>query len=387
MGSVEHQEDAETETLPSPIEIFVKETEGLVNAELLVSLKPSEALVQEIATRGMKNPHYVVSVSSVTTEERYGSGTTTDYFNQTSSYIQPFNRPYPVIRFSRPGQNYITATVVDIDSKDKAKWADKIRDNKLMLINSTGELRTDEYYVWGYGDHIGFGSKNVNVPSNAFSVPSQWKVDLVRQFWRRTASDDCDLRKKLWFYALEMTLLIQLYGFVVRPLLFLAACIMLKREIRLRQFFGTYWPHQGWKNSGESWWFTDAEGKNRRNIIPLLSPPVLGVFSAMFFGLPAIAATLWDGTYWGYVLLGFACAGILALVIAVIFAILWLVGRVVNKLLPRHEETAEERLVRLRTAAAAAVDSPEWDNIPESQKTLYLRFANVKSKVCRPIAK
>lgn len=372
-----------TKPPPPPIDIMIKEEDGMVDAQLMLTLKPSEELVEEIAAKRLRNPHYVVFVSSIREEDRYGNGVS-EYHQQTSAYIKRFDRPFPFIKFKRPGRNRIWATVVDINSKAKEKWADKVQANGISLINSHGAVLEGSDSPWGWDYHYGLGTREVVVPEGVFSTPAALKVAWVRQFWRNTGIDDCDLRKRLWFGAMPATLFVQLYGLIVRPLLFALALIMAKREIRPRQFVA-FWPHQGWNTSGESWWFTDKNGKERK-CLWILSPPVLLVVGALFFGLPAVWCALWGGSYWGHVFQGFLWAACLA-AIATIILVIW-VGvvkwRKQNR--PSHEETEEERLARLKSQMFNTSEALNWEDLPEHQKTLYLRFANVKSKVCRPIA-
>lgn len=397
--------DAEWPAPPPPpppppwIDIVLKEQSGgMVDSQLLIGFKPSEEALEKVAD--YKNPCFLIIVASVNEESRYEQEEKYTYYYQKSAYILPFKSRQKVqwIRFNRPDKHRIFVTIVDIHDKWSTDRAKQYETNRFHALGTTGKLDVSLR-------HEGLGHRDVIVPKGAFSEPAAWKRNLVRQFWRNIGSDDCNLRKKLWFGAIPLTVLVQLYGFPVRFLMLALALIMGKREIRLR-LLGAFNPHMVWKASGDSWWFTDKQGKDRK-VLRWISPPVFGGLAAVFLGIPGviygIADMPWYGNnheprhaavwahnwgYWHTVAVLDRWIVLLAAVAGVVFGIGWFVAAIIHRLRQnRLEETQEERLARLKTRLGnIPEDGPDWDSLPDSQKTVRLRFANLKSKVCRPIA-
>lgn len=361
------------------VEIVIKQNNEIVDSQILVGFKPSDALRERMSH--MTNPHYVVVVASVHEEDRYGTGEPEEYLTPIS--VQFTSNPYDFVKFSRSGANRIFVTVTDIRNRYAQRLADRTAPRDFVRYNNEFDP--------SYADlsTVGLGVRNVHVPSAAFSRPAEWKVNLVKRFWRGSNQDDCHLRKKLYFGAIPLTIILQLLGIVLRPAAFVAAAVMLKRDMRLSHLL-TFSPLGPWTMSGDPWWFVCDDGTDRvdggswRSGWPVVfNPLTLGGASAVFLGIPAIIDALVknpDVGYWEIAM--WTDLGILGAAIA--FALIaftknriedWSTERKYGAITPTHQPRGFE----------VPEDGLDWDDIPEEQKTVRLRFTEFKSRVCRPI--
>lgn len=376
LGSVPPEREPEPDL---GIEIVIKQDNEIVDSQILVGFKPSEELRERM--NRMTNPHYVVVVASVTEEDRYGIGEPEEFLTPRS--ITFTSNPYEFVKFSRSGANRIFVTVTDIRNREARQRVNRTAPRDFIRYNN--EFDTSYANL----STAGLGMRNVHVPAAAFSKPAQWKVDMVKRFWRGSNEDDCHLRKKLYFGAIPLAIFIQLLGIVLRPAAFVAAAVMLKRDMRLAHL-RAFNPLGAWTMSGDPWWYVDRNGKDRmdggswRSGWPaVFNPLTLGTASAVMLGIPAIIDALVKNpelSYWEIV-------GWTGIVILGAIGVFILVAFIKNRI----DEWYTERKYGAITPVAPprGFEVPEsgldWDDIPEDQKTVRLRFTEFKSRVCRPI--
>jgi hypothetical protein len=381
---------------------------GIQEPQVLVGFQPSELLVQQLRGQRWRNPHFLVVVSSRRT---YGYGDKDLYheYEQTSATFVPFERLCTYVTFVRPGENRISVIVVDIDGRPANESAHRISTGKVTVLREDGTLDDDILpRSIELQEH-----RDVVVPADVFAPPpAPWMRFLVGQYFHGKGNDQCGFRRRL-IASLVLAFFHQLAGLVVRPALLMWVVLGLYRDISYRNLL-RFQLTTIKRLAGSSWWTTDSEGFDRGGAgryLRFASPLALVGYAALLFGVPAIVFGIiqvgehhgnsdrrypllpwgwWEtvlkvdaALVWLIVLIG--AGKLLSLLLS------WLLGRLdrqCHKRWPSMDDRLwDGRVARLAAARLGENEELSWDTIPDESKTLTLRFAHLKTQVCRPFAR
>lgn len=393
-----------TQTVPTLRVVPKPEKAGHVEPVLMVGLQPTRALLEQAAT--FEKPHYLVIVSSIDETNHYDTGTTeTRYMQRDAHVFSMTTRQTQYVTFHRPGRHRITACIVEAKNNEKALTAIK-HDEATIIRSSNGEL------IFGFlpeSAHMAEAYTEVDVSPDLFAPPpTGLRRKLVMQYARNQGVDECNF---FWrsVGAIALTGIIQTVGLVLRPPLLIMAMLMLRHEIRYKQFFA-FFPTTLWSSAGESAWFESKNGVRRRNqegwrqLLPFLCPPAWIGYIAVFFAVPSAVFGLsnvdWTGgdgisrwNYWGYwetFVITYKWIGLAILLIATVGGTFLTSKLVVNKLrnkpvppktaMAQQKATHQYRLERLRQSTIEITNVEAIPPVAQSGPWL-TRF---KRKHCRP---
>lgn len=420
---------------------------GQVDSRTPVRWCVGRPMLAMLESKGFKDPYVVIVVRSRRDVRDYGY--TDRVWQDTAMYVAPLTQEMQFIAFTRPGRNDLRAFVVEMNS-DSAKWlrsrrASIGRGREASMFNDDGTITETEEWLKGKKGHAVLkhfdttARQRVIVPAEMFaSEPAQWRQNVVNAFFGSKGRDQCGFRRRFWFAALPATVL------GVPEFFYL----MKSGALLLYMFFGRL-PNKGfwktalnpfnflsWTNaldgfSPSLWW----HGK-KSAVLGFLNPPVLLILpSAVFIvlNLPfhhyhvkghshhsAWYPMSWVATVeWVDGVLAALVLGIVALIVLVLglfAATVWLASRFPKQstLLAKlvvvpaeglaaswkqwrvsvNEAKAEKRRqekVRFETELAAMTCRAEAmvvdvSALPKEKQTIFLRFNDFKTKLCKPFA-
>lgn len=412
-----------------------QDPEGAVTATTPIAwcMKPGSQLEQKLVTADFIKPHLLLIVRhkyTDTLDREYG----TTQWEDVQAALVPLTQGLYYHSFIRPGENQILAFVVDVPDGDALK---QLRHHMERVQASYGAtyFGDDGKYVkrwneYAYSrDPAFFDTKfldtvpdvlHVVVPAQMFAPePAAWrKRTVARVFGSSTARDQCHFRKKFWFVALPLTPFIFVWLTLLKLFYFLV-CVpgLAPRRLAWKKFLDP-WAGPGSvinaSPDANSWFFQKPAERgvyssSRVGWQSLLSPYVLLGPSTLTYLLCHIPVHYtgtkqthpWIKTpaYWKYVLtFDLALIGAVALVAGVAFvlglATDWfdrvdIFGR--NDEAKRRERAERERqklLAELEAMACGDAPPPlSLRDLPADKRTVYLRYANLKTKVCKPFAR
>ena len=425
---------------------------GQVTATVPITWTLSEKALEYVATHRNSNPHLLIVVASAHTREhthydyskadKANNEQELDYTEYTKlveelTLIYPdysvtsihvvrlLNRagelatPKEHISFHRAGDNIIFGKIIQIQGEDSASEINGWRKNpkSLQLVHDHDDETVSISYTRGYTSILdgGYGSstKRFSVPSEMFARERPaWQKRLVKEFFRGHENDECHFRKRLWFGAVPLTIVVQIYGLFVRLGALLFGVAFAKRHTFSKQLFALN-PYDYANSLGYSWWYRKKDGTKRSLARWIFSIPTLLVVAVSFVVslLPGVAVNMFvmgrsiDHVIENIISVTLFSWMLIAMVGAAWF-VLWIVftkkghrffgnyiakpiGRVVSVLAPKRDAAATtgnvmdvddelEQLIR----AQAAYDKLTPSKIENS--TFKLKFDNLKMRVCRP---
>jgi hypothetical protein len=386
------------ETTAPPIQLtFGVTKEGQTDSVVPVRWCISKRLTDHLQDLKASNPHVLLAVS-------HGG-------MEVQRYLVPLMPPLHHIGFSKVGVSKVHATIVwdaqgDVGQLRKTIFAKDSEHGRKLNLLTYQAAGIQEYLDWRTVRHPGETHRAIDVPAKMFAPKP--RSSLV---WRwanlpfsGSPRDQCDFRKR----CLIMTAASVVLGPVVFLSLFLMNLIKLgvlvgmslcgTRNINYGALSPLKTPDELWHKRGTSRWLTDTEGRSRNPLLIAYCPPALLLALAVL-----VMVNVSRGWEWP---LGFLAVTTLLLpVIAVVAlgALGWFLGTVVGVPLAalwrghrqRRESEAERRrrerdevyFAELEMMACNGYREASLGALPRDQRTLRLRFYDLKSKVCRPYAR
>ena len=389
--------------------------EGEVTPVVPVTWKFTDELVNKLMEGEYANPYLIIAVGY---EETYGYEMDLIHFVPTKVYVRRLldASPKEFIQFSKVGKNVVLAFVVNVERKsDEAlvwKWQ-----------RSPGEMSFDHTPKKGHSldvdtnddsrFQIASFQHDVIVPAELFAPePPQFLKTLVNQFhvvFNTKAFDQCDFRRRV-LISLTLSVPVQIYGIFARLLSLLYAIIAAKRDISLRKLFALN-PHDFGNYLDTSFWYTKKDRSKRNSLIKWLSPPQLLLYAAIATGalLPGVAGAYFGSLRYNLTLessvsVGFTFSDVLfwaAIIDSILIGIVGLcllaftrkghrlVKAAFRKVFKQKEyqytiEADPNMFDLLRKQIKSTVDATP-DQV--QNKTVHLRFQEIKSWVCKPFAR
>lgn len=397
------------------MKLFVSETK-VQDAVIPIRWCLTREELKELEKREAKNPHLLL----VVTHEN----------QEVDRYLVPISQMLAYIQFHKPGENRILATVVWQYGDDVYKFR-----KEFLQQSSRGYY---EQHVLNYGGKNllrGFNYPRLDqqteitvmVPAELFAKePPAWEKWWVNLLFNSKPQDQCQFRRRRMIaYSIQ-----PLFVLFIVPILaivrFLAASVLLflgKREVNLEPIIHPF-KHETndvWRNAEDSVFLRDAEGKRQHWLITLFSPPVFLGFLAILAGIRFVFPSFFSQItllWWYYplvalaVLAGIAVTGILLLgLFSVIYSLLQIALKVLKAKTAdplaelrktriqarekREQEEAErkrrkEEQLRVELEQLLMCDGgfiPKLSELPKEKQTIYLRFQDLKAKVCKPYAR
>lgn len=344
------------------------------------------ALVERFKDMNYKHPALLLVVRAPQ-RSAWGEHMVLDY-TETKRWLVSLDKFVAYISFSRPGENEVCVTVLDIRNEEDLEHADKLVKEASTVLNKAGELTERT----GWLKHINVGKLlEVHIPQEMFAPPPpiafRW---LVKQYYESKAYDQCHFRRRLLLSALVWTPLALTIGLAIRLTALLAALALGLREIEwsgLNPFnMGNLpWPEY----SMRSYFLHNRDG----HLYPLW-PLGLIANPLVLFAFWLLGRLAFKLSWWMTIAAEAGTIGALALLGLVVWLVLLLVRRQpsydVQAARRRQEREKEAQANRARLAAldALAYDRPlTMEALPPKYHTVALRFNQLKARVCRPFAR
>lgn len=430
------------------LDLRVQESQnGQTTATVKVRWCLTPELIRQIKARGFKKPQLVLVTRSVT-ESDEGDWTIRSY-QDTTVKVVPLKRMMDFVSFKRPGTNQIVAAVVDqntpealiairglVTSPGGHNYFPGGRHDGITYDTNRTILSYDgsDYSTKPFKDLLVIPLRvvqEVEVPAKMFaSPPPKILRSLVKAYYRTSEIDECHFRRRATVSVLVSIVWIPI-AYVLKFITLLIALIWAKRSIPFRSVIDPLEinPLVPWKEAGKSWWFWEKQGpvwmgaaKTRSLPRQVLSLPVYLIGACVMYLLgmllsfsdylsrvaPWIRMSPLDAL--GYMLLVFVVLLVVSALSVGVVAGLGYASSLLGKKSPiqpsaqrkqarmiQRERTqqrieAEQRARLLRDLAAmTCARTPNQgvvsvDALPTSKRTVYLRFLDLKQKVCRPYA-
>lgn len=364
-----------------------------VTRELTEHLKESEFLA----------PHLLVIVRAKKTDG-VGSVRYDEWFDRRA-FVVPLQNALVYTSFNTDGEHEIHAFIVDIRSKDDARYVRKFTNSVQSrgeaglqsIVDEDGELRIP--------DHTDFMDRNlpqviapllrrqgesitVHVPAEMFAPPpAEWRQKTVSKFFKKNkAVDQCHFRKRFWFISLPLAAAVVPIFYVYKALLIVLGYAIGTRRLAVKHAFThpLSQPSDLWKSSSP--YFSpleDRDGNNRFSVWTFLNLPVIIALTLTVRGVQ-----LWGvGQFLGVVLLIVASAGVAA-------GVMMLLQSDRYRTFKNGRERRERDEYRRKTLASLEdmlcetnLPANSVRELPKSKQTVSLRFYDFKTKVCKPFAR
>ncbi len=321
----------------------------------------------------------------------------------------PLQQTLEYISFRSPGEYQIQATIVRFK---KTEWgAHRFLKTMRDVVDYKGKLLSSAEFQRNWRDNltakIGYGHTTVNVAPQFFAErPRNWVWNWVNLWRDQRPVDECHFRRRA-FYAFSLQPFVVLIWLVATIIFRLLAAGTMRYLLGARGIdFAPAW--HPWQYSYEDMWHefqcsnakwfftTDSKGEERFPFLCLFSPASLLGFTllACILDVKWGSASPWS-LAWGLLV----APGLFALIISACFIL-----AVLEKIFPNAQNWRAERAKRKKKAARLA-RRQQWketyeplvcqgsplraslDAIPKQQRTLYLRYMDLKARVCKPFAR
>ncbi len=357
--------------------------------------------------------------------------------SEVDRYLVPLSQMLAYIQFHKPGKNRILATVV-------WNWEGKTNELKKHFLEQycDGDYRRtvlDDYNKENFRSYLGYSRLEqqteitVMVPAELFvKEPPAWEKWWVNLWFEiKKPRDQCHYRRRrMLAYTVQppVILLFVIFATIFRVL---AAGVLLflgKRGVNLKPVIHPfkYRSDYVWSDTKASIFWRDTEGKRQPWFITLLSPPFYAGVFAVLVGIKLIFPSLVSELalkWWYYPLVALAFTVGTVLIVSISIGLSFIaypLARLALKALKgsalaerkekkrmarkqaragarnrRTEKEEEERRrrqeqlrVELEQILACNGDfTPELNALPKDKQTIYLRFQDLKAKVCKPFAR
>lgn len=402
------------------MKLFVSETK-VQDASIPIRWCLNQKELEELKMRKVKNPHLLL----VTVHDK----------QEVDRYLIPLDQMLAYIQFHKPGENRILATVVWCEDSEINQPTSKLRHWFLQRSSSGGYeqniLKDDgENFLLNLGY---FRLKQqveliVVVPAELFAKePPAWEKWWVN-LWHETKKprDQCQYRRRRMLAYSIQPLVVLLFMIVISIFRALAAAVLLflgKRGVDLKPIIHPfqYQSEDVWGDTEDSVFLRNAKGKRQHWLISFFSPLVFLIFLAILVGIRFIFPSLVSNLtlrWWHYPLGTLAVMVGIVVVAYALFAFLFIVDFLSRLILKpvekpwseqrkvRRERTRKkeeekeleeaekrrrkEEQLRAELEQLLACDGefvPRLSALPKEKQTIYLRFQDLKAKVCKPYAR
>jgi len=264
------------------------EEDGVVTPVVRTSWSFTDQLVNKLAKRQFTNPYLIITVGYETIGDDFHSNR--KLYNITKVYVRKLLDDAPVqhVQFARPGTNIVQAFVINVASQDDESTIKQWQRNP-ELLDTQHIPETDRYKIFteSYRDkrfNIDSYRHDVIVPEQLFAPePPEFAKALVRQFARGAQVDQCDFRRR-FLISLALNIPFQAYGIFARLFSLLYAIVFAKRDISIRRLFALS-PHTFGRYLGTSFWYNKVDENGwqqpRTSLLKWLSPPQLLVYAVI----------------------------------------------------------------------------------------------------------
>jgi len=418
---------------------------GQVDSRTPIRWCVGRSILEEIESRGFRNPYIVVIVRNRVAASDYDQAYR--YWQDTAIYAAPLTAELMYVSFTRPGRNDLRAFVIEMNL-DAAKWIREIRGrirkaDGESILDEAGHLSERVARYKGMKNSLKWfdttARQRVIVPAEMFAPePAGWRKALVYAVFgsNKKGRDQCDFRKR-FIFAVPACLVLVPGMFALKV-----------AGTALWMAFGSFPKRSHWRyfkplnfdwdldEMSDSWWWNGKKAL----VLGFLNPPVLLILPSVvwlvlhvplrhyhtvvdghshghhvaWYPMSWISLVKWvDGSLIALVL------GAATLVVAVLVLAAGIAGlaahypkstRLAVKFILEPIQWAQRRWRQWRDAAEQdrrrkaqeAIKKLELELIamtcradarqvslaalPEEKQTVYLRFQDLKTKVWRPFA-
>lgn len=329
---------------------------------------------------------------------------------EVSRCLVPIDQIMEYVDFQRPGIHKIFAAVVwnsrgDTRVLEKRIFGGKVTDNdgkvrefdEKQVLNCEGELELHDKYKSDHNLALcsidDTASIEVNVAEEFFaSPPSKFEKFWVNFWFERTAGNQCQFRRRrMLAYSIQpfVVLLYMLGKTIVRGVIALSMLLCGFRGVNLHPLIHPWAMDNNdiWWHMGRSVFTATKDGKSRKFIVVVceISNAIEDhgsdiMTTVVLIGLAAIAIKF-----------GFRYPLTVA-VIATIVGVVLLTGRLVTmkarklEALPENERKQillERENARYQGIACNGPMVASLSALPEERRTIYLRYKDIKAKLCK----
>ncbi len=382
--------------------------------------------LEKLKEQEVKNPSLLLVVTTPSGNE----------WTEVDRYLIPLDQMLAYVQFHKPGKNRILAAVVwrlDGDvSKLKELFFERSsyhRYEKNVLTYNGKSFQRDNCQ-WEF---IGGETElEVVVPKELFAKePPAWEKWWVNKFFETKPRDQCQYRRRRMIaYTIQppIVFLVVIFVSICRILAAGALLFLGKRKVDLRPIIHPFLYHNSdvWQHTTASVFLRDAKGKRHHWLVTFFSPPVFLAFLATLVVVKLIFPSLPLMQWWHYLISSLvAMVGIVAIVYALFTVFFipyslfrltfpvkikkswveewgeWIERQINRQMEKRYAEEdakkeekrrlAEEEKSRLRAELEQLLVCngefvPKLSALPRKKRTVYLRFQDLKVKVCKPFA-
>lgn len=406
---------------------FQQKPGGHVDATIPIRWCVSPALIDELKDKGFMDPQLLLVVQHPK-QELLSNDYTHDSWHDTSRYLVPIENEMRFVTFKRPGINRVVAVIVDVSRADSKKDF-----HKRLFAHGTWGYRhgvTDGWSGEFYSNIEGAPVLNdvsstleVDVPKEMFAPePPAWLRTIVTRFFDNKSFDQCHFRRRSIISLVTLPFFI-VAGTIFKLLSLVAALVAGVRDPAVKHLFH---PFSGawlgiWEDSnGTSFWFHKRKKEYdyhlRYHDFPriVMNPFVVFVPPAIVFwigqanyhsgtGESEVKKQILDWGWWKTfsIVVGTELALVLGIML-VMFAISVISGlgnspqaksrqlekrRLQKEREARRNATRQDIVLReLESMICTANGDVSIEALRKDKQTVALRFAQVKSRVCRPFA-
>lgn len=366
--------------------------EGSVAAVAPLAWCVTKNLLGEVEQRGFVNPKLLVVVRNHLQQRFAGD----DYgvYNYSRAFAVPLDQAMQYVSFTQPGENELLCFVVDVASDEQARGLKRLikaieRDADVGITQPMNADGSIDSWVSTY-----LGLKvmtlkpevlTVHVPQDMFAKePAAWRKKTVKVFFKNKTIDQCHFRKRFWFAALPLGVVLSIIGFMIKIVLAVGATLL--------GFFGLQW--SVFKRPLA--WSLDL--LQTSYFAPLYDSPSstserFGVWSVVNIYVAACLFGLYHLVRSDNFLAIFLGTAVGLLVTGVLFGagVVRHHPKIVAWRRKRAEAAyAKERDKRLDNLEAMLctdnLPANSLSDLPREKRIVSLRFADLKTKVCRPFA-
>ncbi|HDY73356.1 MAG TPA: hypothetical protein ENH86_02170 [Candidatus Jorgensenbacteria bacterium] len=386
--------------------------------------------LEELERRGVNKPHVLIVVRNNNHEHRQ---------------LVPMDQMMAYVQFHRFGENTIHAAVVWHNEDNVKKLKSFFLEKYSRLSYEHGVLRLDEKL--GFKEYYSSNGQSYNrldetahvtvmVPEEFFSKePSRFEKWWVNLFFEYRPVDQCQFRRRRMLAYSVQPFAVLAWVIVITIARFIGALVLSIAGMR-----GTDWnpvihpfryPTGDIKKrveKGDSVFWCKKDGEKYPLMFRAFSPPVLLVLSVLLVGLGVLGEWTFSYTlvpWWYYAVVGVVLPFVIAAVAAVAYAAFTLVWILLTALIfkpiinwiannsdaweqkrmerkraakerkEREQKAAEERLLKERAAMHEELEQllacngelqPSINALPQTKRTIHLRFLDLKAQICRPYA-
>jgi len=385
------------------IHLYADARNGLQDAAIAVRWCICPSVFEVIKSKQAPNPHILLVVTNGDKEQRK---------------IVPLEQEMEYFYFEEPGKHRIQATVLctkDVTTLKRRLLTKDCNFYDLDILDGKGDLENVAYkmrYRFTIEVCVGSGEVNVDVAQEFFAKkPAEWLWNWVNLWYETRPRDQCQFRRRCMLAFSLQPFVVLLWIICICPIRF-AIASFLKFGLGMRgiKFKPIYRPllmetNDVWHDNEGSVFIKNSIGKQRPWFLLLLMPVFVIPLAAGFSGLKYWLFADLD-FWWVPIAVITVIAGLVPLgYIFIFFA--WLFEKIIEFTLGSPDDWRQYKMTKLarkkkqeKLAAIRAYDdtySPlvcrgvplkaSLKALPKQRRTIYLRFMDLKTKVCKPFAK